>query len=221
MTRFLDVALEVNAAILERCCRLSGSRFQRATEFLFRTNDAHTATSTTCRCFYHYRETNIACKLQGLVFRSDWLSASGENRQSGFFHRAPRFDLVAHQTNDARWRADKLYVTRLANFGEVGRLSEETITRMNGVDIKNFCRTDDGGDVEIALCGRCRTDAGCFIGKTNVKRIPIDITVDSDRSDTHFLARPNNPAGNLAAISDQDLLKLSRAGVHATFQIMV
>ena len=92
---------------------------------------------------------------------------------------------------------------------------------MNGVDIKNFCRTDDGGDVEIALCGRCRTDAGCFIGKTNVKRIPIDITVDSDRSDTHFLARPNNPAGNLAAISDQDLLKLSRAGFHAKFQIMV
>src|SRR5439155_13754121 len=128
---------------------------------------------------------------------------------------------IAHQTNDARWGANKLYVTGLANFGEVGRLSEETITRMDGVDIKNFCRTNDGGNVEIALCGGCRTDAGCFIRETNVKRIPIDITVDRDRSDTHFLARPNKPAGNLAAISDQDLLKLSRAGVHATFQIMV
>jgi hypothetical protein len=47
-----------------------------------------------------------------------------------------------------------------------------------------------------------------------MKRITIDIAMDRNGTDAHLLARPDNATGNLAAVSDQDLLKLSDFRFH-------
>jgi hypothetical protein len=47
-----------------------------------------------------------------------------------------------------------------------------------------------------------------------VQRVAIDIAMHGDRADAHFLTRPDNPAGNLAAIRDQDLLEFSNLRRH-------
>ena len=79
---------------------------------------------------------------------------------------------------------------------------------MNRVDVKNFGSTDDGGDIQVALRRRCRTDAGRLISKADVKRIAIDVAMDRDGTNAHLLAGPDNTAGNLAAVGDQYLLEL-------------
>jgi hypothetical protein len=85
---------------------------------------------------------------------------------------------------------------------------------MNRVDIEDLSGADDGGNVEITLRGRCWSNASGFVGKTNVQRIAIDVTVNSDGLDAHLLASPDNATRDLAAIRDQDLLKLARIECH-------
>jgi hypothetical protein len=47
-----------------------------------------------------------------------------------------------------------------------------------------------------------------------MQRIAIDVTVNGDRLDAHLLAGPDDATGNLAAIGDQNLLKLARIKSH-------
>ena len=41
-----------------------------------------------------------------------------------------------------------------------------------------------------------------------MQRIAIDVAVNRDGRNAHLLAGPDNTAGNLAAVGDQDLLEL-------------
>src|SRR5262249_24817210 len=68
--------------------------------------------------------------------------------------------------------------------------------------------------IQVALRGRCWSNAGCLVGKTDVQRIAIDVAVNSDCLDSHLLAGPDNATGNLAAVCDQDLFELARIESH-------
>src|SRR4029077_14069012 len=55
---------------------------------------------------------------------------------------------------------------------------------------------------------------GCFISKTDMKGIAINVAVKRDSTNAHLLAGPDNTAGNLAAVGDQYFLKLSKFRYH-------
>src|SRR5258707_2338826 len=52
-----------------------------------------------------------------------------------------------------------------------------------------------------------------------MQRIAIDITVDRHGANAHFLARPDNATGNLAAVRDQDLFELSNFRRHLVSKV--
>src|SRR5207249_6634363 len=56
--------------------------------------------------------------------------------------------------------------------------------------------------------------ARSLVSETHVKRVSIHVAVHSHRADAHLFAGPDDSAGNLAAIGDQDLAEGSRAVVH-------
>src|SRR5690242_13153149 len=85
---------------------------------------------------------------------------------------------------------------------------------MNRVDVEDLGRADDGGNVEITLRGRRWSNAGGFVGKTNVQRISIDVAMNGDGLDAHLLASPDDATRDLAAICDQDLFELARIECH-------
>src|ERR1041384_1357749 len=85
---------------------------------------------------------------------------------------------------------------------------------MNRVDVEDLSRADDRGNVQVTLRGRRWSNAGGFVGETDVQRIAIDVAVNGDSLDAHLLARPNNATGDLAAIGDQDFLELARIKSH-------
>src|SRR5215212_6757052 len=80
---------------------------------------------------------------------------------------------------------------------------------MNRVDVEDLSRADDCWNVQVALRGRSWPNARGFIGKTDMKRVSINVAVNGDSLDAHFLARPNDAASDLAAVSDQDFLELA------------
>ena len=85
---------------------------------------------------------------------------------------------------------------------------------MNRVDIKNLGRANNGRNVQIAQRGRRWPDAGRFVSKAHVQRVAIDVAVHGNRANTHLFASPDNSAGNLAPVGDQDLAKWSDDSGH-------
>ena len=155
-------------------------QFPGRSQFLFRTNDAHPPASATSRCFDDNRESDFPSQLQtfgfGLTGRD-----SREYRQRRFRHCPTGFNLVAHQTDYVGLWPNKFNIAGFADLGKVSRLGQEPVAGMNCVNIKDFCCTNDGGNIQITLRGRCRTNTSGFIGKTNMQRIAIDITMHRDR----------------------------------------
>src|SRR5258708_3325038 len=85
---------------------------------------------------------------------------------------------------------------------------------MDRVNVEDFGSADDRGNVEVALGRRRGPDAGRFVGKANVERISVNVAVHGDGADTHLFAGPDNSAGDLATVGDQNLTKSSWAVVH-------
>src|ERR1044072_9712534 len=85
---------------------------------------------------------------------------------------------------------------------------------MDCVNVKNLGCTNDGGDVQVASSRRRRPNAGGFVSVTHMKRITIDVAVNSYRANAHLFAGPDNATGNFTAVGDQYLLEFSGPRVH-------
>jgi hypothetical protein len=80
---------------------------------------------------------------------------------------------------------------------------------MDGVNIGDFRRADDCGNVEIALRGRGFADAHALVGKTDMQGFAVRFAMHSHRLDAHFFARPDDAASDFAAIGNQYFTKTS------------
>ena len=64
---------------------------------------------------------------------------------------------------------------------------------------------DDRRDVEIAVARRRRPDRPGLVGQLDMQRVGIGLGIDRDRRDPEPPRGADHPAGDLAAIGDQDL----------------
>ena len=99
-----------------------------------------------------------------------------------------------------------------AGRGEVGVLRQEAVARMHRVGTQLSGGRDDGRDVEIARARLRRPDAGGDVGAAHVQRIRVGLGVHRRRAVAHRLGRAHDPAGDLAAIGDQDGAESCHAG---------
>ena len=214
VARTLDKFLEIDIAILEGSRGFSRGRFQSMPQFLFRVHDAHAAAAAARRSFNDHRKTYLARPLDRVRFGLHRLWTAGKNRNSRGLHGAAGFNFLSHQPNDFRARTDEFDVAGFANLREVSGFSQKPVAGMNSVHIKNLGGANNRGNVQITLGRRCGADAGSLVSETHVKRVAIHVAVHGDRADAHLFAGPDDSAGNLAAIGNQDFAEGSRAVVH-------
>ena len=81
---------------------------------------------------------------------------------------------------------------------------------MYRVGTSDFCRADDGRDIEVAIDAARRTNTDLLIREPDVQRVFIGFRVHRDRSDAELSARNDDTESDLAAIRDEDLLEHSR-----------
>src|SRR5690606_8307864 len=129
---------------------------------------------------------------------------AGLDRHACVLHRSALFDLVAHHLYDLGTWADECYVAVLADLRKNIRFGQKAVARMDRIDIRDLGRADDGRNIEIAFGGCRRADADRLVGVTHMERVLIDLGMHGDGFDSHLLARPNYPAGDLAAVRDQN-----------------
>ena len=89
----------------------------------------------------------------------------------------------------------------------MGILREESITRMNRINIADFGRAHNPIDFQIAFKAGRRTDADGFIGELDVERIDVCFLIDSESANAEFLTGANHPQGDFSTISNENFLE--------------
>src|SRR5262249_17220467 len=143
----LDKPFDVNIAIFEGGRRFGRGGLQSGAGPWFRPPDAHPPAAPARGRFADPPETAFPPPFNSPFFRLEPFGAAGKNPRAPALHRAPRGDLLAHQLNHIRPWPDEFDVASLANLGEICRLSQKTIARMDGIDVEDFSGADDGRNV--------------------------------------------------------------------------
>ncbi len=73
---------------------------------------------------------------------------------------------------------------------------------------------DDSLDIEVALGRGRRPDADRFVGHLHMQSFGVGIGINRHRRDPHPMRSPDDAAGDLAAIGNQDLLEQTAPVAH-------
>src|SRR6266481_10027631 len=207
MARALNELLHVKIAVAEGCGSFRLGRVEQRLKFRFAADHAHAAPAAAGGRFYDHRVADLRGPLTRFFGRADHPIGSGENRNIGTLHRLARFFLFPHQPDDLRWRPNELDLRTLTYLGEVGVLAQQPIAGMDGVNIGDFRRADHCGNIEIALRRAWRANADGFIGKTDVQRVAVSVTIDRHRLNTQLFARANHTQRNFTPVCNQYFLE--------------
>ncbi len=167
-------------------------------------DDAHAAAATAGDRFDDDGVADLVGELHRLAFvRKDAFRA----RDDGDLGLAGDFaglDLVAQQPHGLDAGADEADAAVATDLREAGILGEEPVAGMDRIDVGDLGRTDDPGDVQVALVAVGRPDADCLVGQAQVGSVAVRLGVDGHRLDSQLVAGPNDAKGDLTAIGDKD-----------------
>ncbi len=117
------------------------------------------------------------------------------------------FDLVAHGGDGAGIGADEHDTGGLQRAREGLALGQEAVAGMHRFGAGLLAGLDDFLDQEIALGRGRRSDEHGLVGHLDMQRIAIGFGIDGDGLDTHLAGGLDDPAGDLAAIGDQNFFE--------------
>src|SRR5262249_34138290 len=190
----------------------TGFRFRASARKIFlnlglAVGDAHALAAAAGRSLDHHRITDLLGDGDGAFFVFDHAEMAGNRRDLGTRGCFLRLDLVAHRGDRFGIGPDE----HDAGFGQRGcegfPFGKKAIARMDRRRAAGLGGRDDLFDVEIALRSGRRTDGDRFIGHLDMERIAIGVRINCDRRNTHATRRLDDPAGDLAAIGNQDSLE--------------
>ena len=142
-----------------------------------------------------------------MLRRFDHAEMAGYGRDFGRIGEFFRFDLVAHRFDGARVRADEDDSRFAERPRESRALGEEAVAGMHRLRARLLGGGDDLLDHEIGLGRRGRSDRDRLVGHFDVQRVLVGLGINRDRRDPHPVRGPDDPARDLAAIGDQNLLE--------------
>lgn len=132
------------------------------------------------------------------------LCDAGDATDADLFGCFTGADLVAHDFDRFGWRPDEGDASLSDGTSKVGILREESVPGVDGVGPRFFDRIQNRLGVEVALSRGLAAQSEGVVGKSDMKRITVELGVDRNGLDSEFLARSNHSNGNLASIGDED-----------------
>ena len=204
MTRLDDITLDKDPVVGKAGFRLIGGRRKAFLHLLGRMGDPHALAASARRGLDHDGKADLLGDLHRVLGRLDHADMARHNIHFGFLGEPLGFDLVAHRLDRLRARADKGDALRLEAFCETGVLGEEAVARMNRVGSGCLHGLDDPVDQQITLRRRRRPDMKRLIRHPDMQRVFIRVGINRHRPDTHAPRGPDDAAGNLSPIGDQD-----------------
>ena len=160
--------LEIDVGVGEGRARLLLRLRQQIGQLLRRLHHAHPAPAPAGRRLDEHRIADLLRHRLRFLGGPDHAFRARQNRDTGALHGRARFLLEPHHAGHVRRWADELDPGIAAHFGKAGVLAEESVARMDGLDVGDFRRADDRRNIEIAPGALGRPDANGFVGKTHV-----------------------------------------------------
>jgi hypothetical protein len=114
------------------------------------------------------------------------------------------FDLVAHRGDRARVRADEDDAGGLQRARKRFALGQEAVAGMHGLGARLAAGLHDLLDHQIALGGCGRADQNGLVGHLDMEGIAVGLGIDRNRLNSHAASGLDDPAGDFAAIGDQN-----------------
>ena len=132
---------------------------------------------------------------------------AGHDRDTGLFHQRFCRVLETHRPDRFRRRTDKDETGGLYRFDEIGVLGEKPIARMDRLRAGFKGGANNHIGFEIALGRSCAADMDRVIGHLDMAGSGIRVRIDRHASDTHATCGLYDPAGDFAAIGNQNRVK--------------
>ena len=132
---------------------------------------------------------------------------AGHGRDLGARRGLLRLDLVAHRGDGRRIRADEDDAGLGQRLGESRALGQKAIARMHRLGAARLAGGHNLVDHQVALRGRRRPDRDRRIGHLDMQGVAVGVGIDRDRLDPHAPGGLDDPAGDFAAIGNQDALE--------------
>ncbi len=205
VARLLDVLFQVDVRYAESRARLAAGRIVLSAELLVVTGDAHAPSAAPRRRLDQHGVADLGGDFAGLLDLGHHARASRHRGHAGLDHRAARLGLVAHATDHVGRRPDEGQAALAADLGEMRRLGQEPVARMDRLGIGDLGGGDHRGDVEVGLVVARRADADVLVGELDVQRVGVGGGVHRHGPDAELPAGPDDAQGDLSAVGDQDL----------------
>ncbi len=212
VARLGEILLHVDLVVAEGRLGLGARRRQGHAEVCRRLRDLHAASAAAGCSLDQDGEAHRLGDLHRLGFAVHRAVGSRHHRNAKPLGGLLGLDLVAHDADVFRRRADEGDLVLFEDLGEAGVLGQESVAGVHRVGAGDLAGGQQPRDVEIAFgCGR-RADAHALVGETHVHRVGVGGRVHGDRGDAELLARALDAQCNLSPVGDQDFVEHSFLG---------
>ena len=200
-----DIPLGVNPPIREVAQRFAGGEFGARGEFIGMVHDAHAFTTATGSRFDQQRKTHCAgVGYEGL--HAAFPRAAWRHRNAVRDGEFPRPQLVAHEFDHVRLRADEAQTRAFHCGGEAGILRQKSVSRMHRIRVGLVRGGEQLGDIKIGRSRHLGMQFDRSVGGRHMRRLAIGEVVDGRGLQTEGAGGTLNPARDLTAVRNQDML---------------
>ena len=199
-----DEFLDEHAVVAERRFGFRLGETEPFGDFGSGMRDPHPLAAATGGRLDHDGIADLVGDLHRVLFVLDDAEMARHRGDFCFSCRLFGFDLVAHCSDGAGIGADEDDAGLAKRARKGFALGQETIARMHGLGAGLAAGLDDLLHREIAFGGGRRSDQNRVIGHFDVECVAVGLGIDRDRLYSHAAGSLDNPAGDLAAICDQD-----------------
>ena len=199
-----DEFFDEDAVVAERGFGFGLGEVEAFGDLGLRMRDPHALTAAAGGGLDHHGIADLVGDLYRVLFVFDDAEMSRHRGNLGLGGGLLGFDLVAHRGDGAWIGADEDDACGLKRARKRLALGQEAVAGMHGLRAGLAAGLHDFVDQQITL-GRCRrADQHGIVSHLDVKRIAVGLGIHSYRLDPHPARSLDDPAGDLAAICDQN-----------------
>src|SRR5450631_2473452 len=207
VARIGDEFLDEHAVVAERGLRLRLRARETFRHLGFGIGDAHALAAAAGGSLDHDRVADLVGDFHRLGVIVDHAKMAGHGGDVRRGRRFLRLDLVAHGRDGLRVRPDEHDAGGFQRLGKGLALGQKPVAGMHGLRAARLAGGHDLVDQQIALGRFRRADGNGAIRHLNVQGVLVGVRIDRDRLDTHTAGGLDDPAGDFAAIGNQNTLE--------------
>ena len=166
--------------------------------------DPHALAAAAGGSLDHHGIADLVGDLDRMLLVLDDAEMAGHGGDVGFRRGLLGFDLVAHRGDGAGIGADEDDAGRFERPRKGFAFGQEPVAGMHRLGAGLAAGLDDLLHHEVAFGRRRRPDQDGVIGHFDMERVAVGLGIDRDRLDPHPPGGLDDPAGDLAAIGDQN-----------------